>query len=386
MSVGQNRRLWLIGLSVALLACGGVLFVFLGKHKPEKKDSIPLKHETVATKNQIGVLITDSVFVELPQPKQMITTGTLAEITDGDYVLPRFSPDGRYLAYSQVLVEQDDHGINYEYTAVWLYDTVIKQTVCLLDQEQANEYGASFVFEFEWIDNQKVLVKMSDGDVNGIYLTFDVISGKVLKKKYYEEDDAVEPEEKVKQALAKTMAILPGLDRSMMESVLNNSHASVILPDTGVVYQKNDDIWLVDYEKKENRCLAKLPSDCIYEIIGGFSLGDELVFLIHYVKEDAAKVYRIKNGNSEIIADFSGVDNPGLEVKHTTQNGVFFIAKQKHISKESQNPLYYYDGKKLSIISDCDQLCDVDISADGQKIAFCYWKDKKRVLRVKELE
>jgi hypothetical protein len=53
---------------------------------------------------------------------------------------------------------------------------------------------------------------------------------------------------------------------------------------------------------------------------------------------------------------------------------------------KSDNQLYFDDGKKLWLISDCQDLWDADIDRQGQKIAFCYWRDHQRWIKVKELK
>jgi hypothetical protein len=321
-----------------------------------------------------------------------ITTEIMTEMDDGDYVLPQFSPDGRYLAYSKVLVEKAENGANFENTAVLLYDTVLHDVKTLLAADKAKNFAVnqSFVIELNWIGRQKLQVALGDGDLGATYLTFDISSGKALKTEYHNGDEGTLPFKGAeKKAFDRAIGLFPQLDRGVLENVLRNSH--LILPGKGIIYQKNfegedNHIWLLDFITKTKVCLLKMPLRCNYAIKGGFCFGADLIFLLDYARDSVARMYRYRHGKVELIQEFIKPEYQSLIVKNHSPKGVFFLVRLARVYEQSQNPFYYYDGQKLTEIRDCNQLCDVAVDCNGAKIAFCYWRDHQRRIIVKKVD
>jgi hypothetical protein len=330
---------------------------------------------------------------ELPlKPKMTVTKKTIADIRDGDYVLPKFSPNGRFLAYARVLSAQDELGKNFENTEILLFDTVAQRRTVLLAANQARNYAVyqSFVIEINWLGDTRLQVVLGDGDIGASFLTFNILSGKVVKTDYREEGAGSLPFPGAEQqAFDRAISLFPRFDRGVLKDVLKNS--SLVLSNKGIIYQKNypgqdNHIWLLDFSKKSKRCLLKMPAKSDYAIKGGFAFGEELLLLLEYGAASVARMYRYQKGSLAMIGEYHRPENPSLIVLHSSAAGVFFMVKLFRTYNESDNPLYFYNGKKLYIINDCRDLCDVAIDRQGQNIAFCYWRDHQRWIKVKELK
>jgi hypothetical protein len=330
---------------------------------------------------------------ELPiNPKVTVTTKIIATICDGDYVLPQFSPNGRFLAYARVLSAKDKQGKNFENTEILLLDTVAQRTKVLLSADKAKNYAVhqSFVIEINWLDNKQLQVIVGDGDIGATFLIFDILSRKVIKTDYREGYASPLPLVGAKrQAFDRAISLFPKFDRGVLESVIRNS--GLVLPDRGIVYQKNcqgqdNHIWFLDFDRKSNRCLLKLPAKSDYAIKGGFAFGGGLLLLLEYAAGSVARMYRYQNGLMAVIDEYHQPENPSLTVLHSSAAGVFFMVNLSQTYNKSDNQLYFDDGKKLWLISDCQDLWDADIDRQGQKIAFCYWRDHQRWIKVKELK
>ena len=112
----------------------------------------------------------------------------LATLEQGDYVLPRFSPDARYLAFAHVVMQDST-----ELTEIQALDLKTLKVITLLDARGSREFAVykSFVTGFSWKDATTLKASISDGDVNGADLIFDVAAGKLIEKKPFSlADDA----------------------------------------------------------------------------------------------------------------------------------------------------------------------------------------------------
>ena len=103
-----------------------------------------------------------------PRPigKRPVAGAVVATIDGGDFVYPRFSPDGKKLAYVSVQVVE-----GAELDEVILFDIASQKKRKLIDVGEAKKYAtySAYVSSMEWTGRNRLRVSMSDGDVCLLY-------------------------------------------------------------------------------------------------------------------------------------------------------------------------------------------------------------------------
>lgn len=319
------------------------------------------------------------------QIKQVKISGRLlANIKNGDFVFPKFSPDGKRLAYSNVLVE------GMENTEVGLFDLQKQNKSILLNSKKAKEYAvyAAYVADLEWLAPNKLRARISDGDVDSTILTFNTQTRRVVKTEYSSAGDDIElPAET--SPLAKILyKTFPDIERDYIGTAINMNQAFKIGKRGTVVQyshaEADANVWFLDFQTKQQKLLLESPKDVErFYLKGAFEINGNLLILTENKEE--MHFYLQQNGKVEHIGKttFGG----WFEPKFSDASKLFFLLKQPNSESEKPSSLWYFDGKKLSLVSDVENLCDVDIDANGKMIAFCYWnKAGKRDISVRKIK
>lgn len=324
--------------------------------------------------------------VENAPVKQIkIADAVLANLKNGDYVYPRFSPDGKRLAYSNVLVE------TMENTEVGLFDLQKQTKSILLNPKQAKKFAiyAAFVSDLEWLSPNRLRADISDGDVDTTSLTFNTTTRRVVKKEHYSagEDDSVPADD---SPLAKRLyANFPEIERDYIDSAFNMQQALQI-GDRGAVIQYNhadtdSNIWFLNFRTRKPELLLEEPEKDSrdFNLQGAVEVNGDLFLIVKNKGE--THFYLRRGGKVERIA---GVGFGGWFVpKFATAAKIIFLLKQPNHESEKPSSLWHFDGRILSQVSDVPNLCDVDIDKSGKTIAFSFWnKAGKRDLSVRKLK
>jgi len=129
-----------------------------------------------------GALLTCSA----PLSSQSLIGRTTAELSAGDYVLPRFSPSGRFLVVSQVLADTVT-----ENTQILLLDLGRGLLDTLLPAKAAAKYATykSYVSDFRWMGDTILHASIPDGDVGVTEVALDVRSRSILHEEHQEGGD-----------------------------------------------------------------------------------------------------------------------------------------------------------------------------------------------------
>ncbi len=198
-----------------------------------------------------GALLTCSA----PLSSQSLIGRTTAELSAGDYVLPRFSPSGRFLVVSQVLADTAT-----ENTQILLLDLGRGLLDTLLPAKAAAKYATykSYVSDFRWMGDTILHASIPDGDVGVTEVALDVRSRSILHEEHQEggDEDPLAPY----RALADSLGHLypgvapPGVSASdVFGSGLSwpmvHGRAFVLLQKrfAGV----DDDVWLYRLDRRE---------------------------------------------------------------------------------------------------------------------------------------
>ena len=272
------------------------------------------------------------------QSNTTISGRVIATITDGDFVHPAFSPDGRFLAYSQVLVSGE-----FENTKVVLRDLSTKRETVLLNSKQAKRYATykAAVTAMKWTSARRLEVEVSDGDMGLTYLTFDPLRRKLLKERT-DDLDLIQPE---------TPRLSP------------------------------------EYEKAYQQARLLFPATSEEALIRAFNGGVAFKSAIVLALTRGPKVYLYlyQDGKIAELGQFNSSGPGWIEVKHVSPARVIFLLKTYAPYERGDNPLFVFDGRQLARVKEYSELYDAAVDPRGQHIVFSYWAGDKRHLVVKEL-
>ncbi len=331
-----------------------------------------------------------SEFSLVPVEETRLSGNTLLMLRDGDFVHPAFSPDGRKLAYSRVVVEG-----RTELTEVLVRDLGSGGVRVLLDPGSSKDYATykAYVSDLEWIDEKRIEARIPDGDVDVSIVTYDAFTGEVVSRKgmnlahenWIEMESSAEEEE----FLRKAASSFPSLRRKVLLSAFEIQSAFPV-PDKGYVIQKayhgeDNHIWYLGLEHNEMVRLLALPDEREYKLVGGFVLGDSFVLVLCGPKKGHVLEYR--EGDVSRLAEFEGGTRgawASFEVKASLAGRVIFIVNVHEPYEGGDNPLFVYDSSALRRVTDFPELYNIAVDPTGQRICFVVWENDQRHLIVKE--
>ncbi len=319
----------------------------------------------------------------LPSAETSATGKTLYTLEDGDYVEPLFSPDSHYLAFAREASESPAEPM--EIQALDLKNLHVKK---LLDAKASREFAArkSFVAGFVWKNPRTLKASISDGDVNGIDLIFDVESGKLIERKPISLADEAPGREGA--LISEFSAAFPSIPPPVLENALTNGFN---VGNRKYVVQKNywkqdNHVWFLDAGRKEMVKLIDIPDVWIYSLRGAFASGNSLILLVAYGQE--AYLVRHAGGKLELLYRFpvKNYQQTGMRVEHSRGDRVLFQISTGASYEKRNNYFFVYDNARLKKIRDTDAIYDLDVDSSGKLVCFSQWKDNKRKLVVKELK
>ena len=318
----------------------------------------------------------------LPSSETAATGKTLFSLEDGDYVQPLFSPDSRYLVFAREGSEK-----SAEFTEIQALEIKNLQVKTLLNSRASREFAFNkgFVAGFAWTNAKTLKAGISDGDVNGVDLVFDVESGRLVEKKPLSvADDATGG---AGQA-AEFIAAFPSIPAPVLENALINGSK---IGEMKYIVQKNywkqdNHVWYLDAGRKEMVKLIDIPDTWIYSLRGAFASGNAYILLMAYGQE--AYLVRYSGTKLELLYRFpvKNYQQTKMRVEHTQGDRVLFQIITGASYEKRNNFFFVYDAGKLRRIKDVDAVYDLDIDGAGKLVCFSQWKDGKRRLALKELK
>ena len=170
---------------------------------------------------------TPTVQPDLPKVRSVeLYDKQLAVISEGDFVHPRFSPDGTQLIYADVLVRDGVEG-----TSVYLMDLKSKSVRTLLGAEDADKYSVYkvFVTNIQWLDNTRVALMLSDGDVGTTEMILKVTDDAIthLSTRELDTEVLIDTPAELVSLRDKILAAFTGWDADVLnDALLHNPTAS----------------------------------------------------------------------------------------------------------------------------------------------------------------
>lgn len=315
---------------------------------------------------------------EIPAAGKILVT-----LQDGDYVLPQFSPESRYLAFAHVVLQG-----NTELTEIQTLDLKTLKVTTLLDAKASREFAMykSFVAGFDWKDATTLTAGISDGDVNGVDLIFDAAAGKRIGKKPFSLADRSSGNE---DAPAPDLAAaFPAIPPPVLANALANGSK---VGNKKYVVQKNywkqdNHIWLLDAERKQATRLVEIPDTWIYSLRGAFASGADIILLAAYGQE--AWLVRHAAGKLELLhrLPVKNYQQTGLLVEHARGDRVLFQISTGPDYEKRENLLFIYDKSGLKKIKETAPVYDLDVDPAGALAALSQWHRNQRRLVVRELK
>ena len=315
-----------------------------------------------------------------------ISSAVIATLENGDFVHPTFSPDGKTLAYSKVLVRG-----NFENTEVVLYDLSTRRNSVLLDSRKAKRYATykAFVTGMAWSSPRRLEVSVGDGDVGSTRLIFDPHKRKLLRQTAQDWDETeVPPMSAINhKAYEQAQAIFPSFPTKVLDHALRTTNVLVI-PDQGIVLQTNDaghdhNVSFLDFPNRSIKALINLSADSTRAFNGGLGFKSSIILVLS--SEPDAYLFLYRDGKISVLGKFKSPGFNTIEVKHVSSSKVIFLVRTHPTYERGDNPLFVFDGKQLLRIKEYAELYDTDVDPRGQRIAYCYWVGKKRHIVVKKL-
>ncbi len=313
---------------------------------------------------------------EIPASGKILVT-----LEDGDYVLPHFSPGSHYLAFAHVVMQG-----NTELTEIQALDLKTLKVTTLLDAKASREFAVykSFVAGFAWKDATTLKAGISDGDVNGVDLIFDVAAGKLIGKKPFSlGDDAPGGEEALPPDLT---AAFPSIPPPVLANALANGFK---VSEKKYIVQKNywkqdNHIWHLDAGSRQMTKLVDIPEAWIYSLRGGFASGNAFILLVAYGPE--AWLARHTGGKLELLYRFpvKNYQQTGLRVEHVRGERVLFQVSTGAEYEKRENFLFVYDRSGLRKIRETAPIHDLDVDNAGRLLCLSQWQGNHRRLVVRE--
>ena len=315
-----------------------------------------------------------------------LTGRTIRVLTVGDYVLPRFSPNGQLLAISQVLA---DTGL--ENTQILILNMRRSGIDTLLSAAAAAKYATykAYVSDFEWPNDSCLLAWIPDGDVGAAAVTFNVRSHRIIHEEQHEgEEDSVPPYQPLADSLA-TLYPDAGPARASPSDVFGSALSwPTVRARSAVLLQKryagvDDDVWLYRLDRPEAKRILQLSGGPRASLAGGFATARDIIFA---AGSDTLGLYRWRAGHLETLRQFPARPQASnLSVRLQRGDSVWFILRVHPPYEHGNNPAFLYDGERLLPLADYRYLADFDVHPATHRIAFVYWDGEQRHLAVKEL-
>lgn len=334
---------------------------------------------------QVALTVFVVSITTVAQSKTTISGATITTRTNGDFVHPTFSPDGKTLAYSKVLLKGE-----FENSEVVLHDLSKNRQTVLLGSKKAATYATykAAVTGMKWTSASRLEVEVSDGDVGLTYLTFNPLTRRLLKQRVEDLDELEEPPLSLIQqkAYRQARSLFPSFPDEVLDEALHNR--AFVMPERGILLQKNyaghdHNIWFLDFQNKSASSLLALPAESMHAFGGGVEFKSAIVFAL--TRGPKTHLYLYQNEQLSELGQFNSSGYSWIEVKHASPSRVIFLLRTYASYERGDNPLFIFDGRQLLRVNDYSELYDVNIDPRGRRIAYCYWAGDKRHLAVKEL-
>jgi hypothetical protein len=316
----------------------------------------------------------------------LILTATLAVappilVLDGhDYVYPRVSPDGTRLVVARATQRPD----GTETTDVLLVDIATGATRELVSRSaaEANETYETFVIGLHWVDDRRVEVSLSDGDVGGADLLVDARTGKILRTEYTGDEDIMEP--------TGFADVLSGsrfysrhfsreeLAQSLSSSGVRFSEAAILVRRTTREETTTWPLFHIDAARRRIERIGSFPQ--AHPLRGAVEFGRGVVFLLF--GENEASVHSYQRSTAKKLATWSVPTRNQCPRLVALSSRLFVFVRPCERSEPSRASLWEVTQGAAIPRPLVDHVDEFSMSADGSRVVVGVWRDGKRIVQV----
>jgi hypothetical protein len=355
----------------------------------------PAKHPNQFVPSQSQASAPDSSQDELfakaravPIQVTKLSESTLAILSDGDLVKPTFSPTSQKLAYSKVLVREDQ-----ALAELFVFHMNSKKSSRVLSEQQSKKYAVygTFATSIRWADPIRVIANLSDGDVDGVELAIDSNTGKLISEKYIEAGLDEADIQRSKKLASTILQKFPSWRAEVLENALRDS--SIFVGSRGIILQRNysgysNDIVLLDLESRKETVLIKMGWKDRYAMGGGFVVDGEAIFSVQ--TSGVVGIFKLTKQNILIPLGHIEMENSRqrayVSTKYLSKVEAIFSLTFHSPSEHGDNPIFRYSTKAgLVRVSDFPEIYDFDVSKDRKWMAVSYWDSKERKIGIVRL-
>jgi hypothetical protein len=314
----------------------------------------------------------------------------IATIRGKDLVHPTLSPDGKFLAYAEVIVEN-----KRENTAVRILNLETQKSFLLISPKEAAKYKtyASYVSSMDWSQPDRLEVGISDGDVDTTMLTFDPFRKKLLATRYNGAGEIGPVEAKLRQRI---LAYFPKITQEALTEALIRSQRletlEAVLLD-GAILENERNLWLLNFEDRDSSGVAKPTIKRLFKAddplakarIESSKIARNGTFLLILVTDSNQRFLVVyKDGQIKKRQALAGIKG-STKILYAANNRILIMSYVFNTYEQGNNPLYIWNNGELSESHDYNQLYDAHVNSQGNRIAYCYWSRGKRQIVVKDL-
>ncbi len=294
---------------------------------------------------------------------------------------PRFSPDGRYLAFSRTVVLRPT-----ALDEVRVFDVRTGRVSTVLSTKQTSKAAvySGLLAGMGWVDRRRLMASIFNGDDGFTIFTVDAPSRKVV--------DVTgigigipEPAPALVKARERARALFPNLDKALLEDYAWGY--AYLDGDRGVLLQKPTqttsvgaqaifpgDVWFLDFRRRTARHLIAFREPNAY-IAGAVTVGESTLFLLS--GSQGARLFLYRGDRVEPLIDLrAGIAS--MSPLLVTPKRAYFLVSWATISQATGVPLtpkaalYVFDGRTLQRSNDYPSLLAADIDPSGRLVAFAY--------------
>jgi len=308
----------------------------------------------------------------------------VVEVSDGDYILPRISPDGARLAFVEVVVLDDR-----ESSQLWVMDLESGSRTLLVDDREVSRHGyyLAWTVALEWLDDRALKVSIHDGDVGVTELTVDSESGATIVTEVI--SGPIPPLSPRQVAAAQRMReLFPELESNLVaveDQVFLGFH--LFLSPDSILFRRAAEvagrrIGLADL-REGTLGVVDSGSSTRGWITGGIALNAGAAILFRRV-EGAVEPLRYSDGELETLDAMPGGSAAYARELSRTASEVVFLLRTHRPSEVGTNHLLVFDGEDVRPLLEREGLVDADLATttNGRLLATSVWRGERRVVEV----
>jgi hypothetical protein len=305
---------------------------------------------------------------------------TIATIQSKNVALPTLSPDGKYLAYVEILPKSK--------SAVHILNLATQEDFILISSQKIAKYSAgewkSSVYGMAWLESNRLSIDISDGDVDGAILTYNPLTKKLISEEATE--PGYDPEgDKLVKKIADNFPDLQ--DTNVSLSVKNQTRLSSPeeLVVAGELKAGVPNVWLLNFSDRSVKQLFESTDPLAKASIESAKIASDGSLLLLLKPDNGPMVLMTcKNGKITKLQPLKNIKGSAY-ILYGNGRQTMIIQYVHGAYQQGNNPLFIVNDDQIRESKEFRQLSDVSVSSNGDRIAYSFWKKGKKQIVVKSL-